>query len=967
MTQTLDHLRDALRLAPDPEDARRRLELLVERGLDAAALAAGGENAAAVLRIACAQAPYRTMLAARDPGRLLRAAADPHLRRRKPSGVFRAELAEALAGVPPGDDAAFMAALRRWRGQEIIRLGARECGLGQPEEVGRELAALADVAYDAALAFHDAELARQHGEPFYLGEDGAYHRARLCVIGMGKMGGQELNFSSDVDVIYLYPSDEGAAGSLSLHEYFDRLCRRITRAIGEVTEDDVVFRVDLRLRPEGSRGAICNSLPSAERYYEAWGRPWERQAWLKARPSAGDLEVGHEMLRILEPFIYPRHTSPEVISEVAELNRKIKAELDTARLGGGFDVKVGQGGIREVEFFVQALQLIHAGKHPSLRERTTRKALDKLLLAGLIAERERAQLADAYGFLRQVEHILQLESGAQTQRLPADVTKIRVIAERLGFADPGEFLGHLRQHTDAVAHLFATLGSEAPPPPDIAVLLDPERGDEATLAALGNLGFSDPPQALLVLETLRKRPLSPLSGAAPPAAARLAPALLKEIAASPDPDQALAYLADLTPHHAGGLTLWTLLDENPPLLRLLVSLLGTSAFLARAFVEHPELIDGLLLRQSSGPALGQQAIAARVDERLAELPEDDDEGIWNGLRRVRYEELLRIGLADISGAMDVVQVGERLSDLAEVCVRRTLESVARTMDRRYGRVPRMAVLGLGKLGARELGYAADLDLIFVYEGELEDHELATRLAQRLTNALAAHMEAGRLYEVDARLRPSGNQGTLVSSFTGWKNYHDESSQLWERQALIKLRAVAGDAALGRLVEDHARDVVFSRAAPARLAEDIDAMRARIEKELAKESPGAYDIKAGKGGLIDIEFAAQYLQLAHGGAHPALRVRGTVAALEAAAAAGVLDPGRRDVLVGAWRFLRKLEHRMRIVHDRAIHELPQGAELVKLARRMGLSSAGALERAYLVWTRDVRACYVELLGAGASAT
>jgi glutamate-ammonia-ligase adenylyltransferase len=226
------------------------------------------------------------------------------------------------------------------------------------------------------------------------------------------------------------------------------------------------------------------------------------------------------------------------------------------------------------------------------------------------------------------------------------------------------------------------------------------------------------------------------------------------------------------------------------------------------------------------------------------------------------------------------------------------------------------------------------------------------------------MEAGRLYEIDTRLRPSGRQGMLVSSFTGWKNYHAESSQLWERQALIKLRAVAGDVALGRLVEDHARDVVFAGAPPAGLADEIAAMRTRIEKELAHEAPGAYDIKAGKGGLIDIEFAAQYLQLAHGAAHGALRVRGTVAALEAAAAAGVLDPDVRDVLVGGWRFLRKLEHRMRIVHDRAIHELPQGAELVKLARRMGLSSAGALERAYLVWTRDVRACYVKLLGAGA---
>src|SRR5215470_2453430 len=491
------------RLAPDPDDAMRWRDRLASVGLDEGSLPAGGPE---VLWIAAAVAPYLAMLAVRDPERLRAAVTDPYLRREKPKERLAADLAARLRG---------------YRAREYIRLGARECGLGRPEEVGRELAHLADVALDATIAFHDAELARVHGEPTYTADDGTARRAELCVFGMGKHGGEELNFSSDIDLIYVYSSDAGAAGKLTLHEYFAQLARRVTHAIGEVTADGAVFRVDLRLRPEGRTGAIVNSLPSLERYYESWGRPWERQAWIKARPAAGSAALGAEVLAVLEPFIYPRTTSADVVRDVIELNKKIKAELAPGTLHTGFDVKTGVGGIREVEFFVQALQLVHAGKNRTLRERSTRGALDRLFFAGLVNEREARALREGYDLLRQVEHRLQLESGRQTHRLPTEPRALGVLAQRLGFADAGELAGRLERATGEVAAVFATLGAEKSYRREVAAVLDPETTPEAAEAALAALGFRDLEAAVGPLASLRRR-----LAAGGPAAARVGPLLV---------------------------------------------------------------------------------------------------------------------------------------------------------------------------------------------------------------------------------------------------------------------------------------------------------------------------------------------------------------------------------------------------------------------------------------------------------
>lgn len=968
--------------APDPDDAARRLGRIREAadmaGLDLDAL---GGDAVVVATLCCQRAPYLATLLARDGARLARVAADPYLRREKPVEVMLVELEERLEDVDGDDPDDFDRRLRIYRADEMVRLGARELELGTPIEVGAELAHLADVCLHAAIAFHRAALERRHGEARFVADDGSEQRAELVVVGMGKLGGEELNFSSDIDVIYVYSSDSGEVGDLSLHQFFSKLCERVTRSIGEPTEEDAVFKVDLRLRPEGSRGAIANSLPSIERYYESFGRPWERQAWLKARPCAGDAALGEELLATLVPFVYPRSTSPRVVDDVTELNRRIKAELDSSGVDCGFDVKNGVGGIREVEFFVQALQLIHAGRRPMLRSRSTMGALDQLLFAGLITESERRQLALAYRFLRQVEHVLQLDTGRQTQRLPSEERAVELLARRLGLASADELRATLEAHTSAVAEMFATLaGDDTGPPPAALAVVGRDIDRDETVRHLAELGFRDPKRAAELVDRARSRATSPFGPTATGAAARVAPAFLAEIATSPDPDLALGYAVELIARRGSWSSIWGMMDENPRLIRLVASLFGTSEYLSKTFVGQPELLDALLSAGSAHARWEAEDLDEVFDLRLEQIEPDDEESEWNALAELKNAQVLRIGLADIGGELDPEEVCEELSTLAEVVLRRAWGWVVDAVAARHG-VPRdgrgeevpMAVLALGKLGGRELGYASDLDVIFLYgqDGEsdgrvpIDNVTYVTKVAQRLMRQLHALHPSGRLYDVDTRLRPSGSKGLLVSTRASWHRYHRDSAALWERQALIKLRPVAGDEGLGEEVATSARRFVYGddevRRAPAAIAATIADMRDRIWAEIAAHEPGL-DVKAGRGGLIDVEFAAQYLQLVHGPAHPSLRTPSTTVALQAAAEAEVAPPDLCALLVDGYRFLRAIEHRLRIVHDRSEHRLPTDPiELDKLARRAGFPDGPTLTESFQRWSQDVRRAFEQLLG------
>jgi [glutamine synthetase] adenylyltransferase / [glutamine synthetase]-adenylyl-L-tyrosine phosphorylase len=991
--------------AADQADALRRAERLFEAaaqsGLDLASLDPSAHH---IAKLACQCAPYLATLLTRDPARLARVASDPYLRREKPREVLVAEVAACAA--PARTQAELQAALRRVRADELVRLGARELELGLETEVGRELARLADTCFDAAIAFWDRELRARFGAPRYVDDDGQVRDARLAVIGMGKLGGEELNFSSDVDVIYVYSSDQGEAGELSLHEYFAKLCTCVTAALSEVTEGDTVFRVDLRLRPEGAKGAIANSLASTERYYETFGRPWERQAWIKARACAGDRELGLDVMRALRPFVFPRLISPTVIDDVRELNRRIKRELvrpprtrpatidpgphgkerQPARglAGEGFDLKNGEGGIREIEFFVQALQLIHAGKRPVLQVRGTLAALDALLFAGLIADDEHLALWRAYRWLRHTEHVLQLEGGLQTQIVPDDDDRRLVLARRLGYPDAAAFAMVLRRHTAAVSRLFATLGDPGDERAEVTAILRGDLTEAEELDALTRLGFSDATAARAELARARRNSDSPLAPAATASArtARIGAALLTEIAASADPDQALRTVGDLIARRGAAWSIWRLLDENPAIVRLLGSIFGASAYLARTLVDTPELIDLLIELGQTPPSRSVLQIAGDLERRLAPVDPGDPEQVWSAIAEVKNGHVLRVGLADFAGALDPLAVCAELTAIAEACLARALAVVEAQLTERHGRPPgdaRLAVLGLGKLGGHELGYAADLDVVFVYTGDEGDStgaaplatvEWFSRCAQRLLNALRQRTPRGRLYEIDTRLRPSGSQGLLVTSLAGWRRYHAQDARLWERQALTKLRPVAGDRELGEHVARLAAETVYGEPPEATggtraIADAILQMRDRIERELGADrgKRPARDLKLGAGGMMDVEFAAQYLQLVHGHAHPAMRTTGTAPALAAAAAAGVAAPRDLELLAQGYRFLRNIEHRLRVVHDQPIHRLPESRdELDKLARRAGFPAGDVLLEHVERWQHEIRSAYLRLLGA-----
>jgi [glutamine synthetase] adenylyltransferase / [glutamine synthetase]-adenylyl-L-tyrosine phosphorylase len=975
--------------AADEADALRRAERWFEAAAQSGLDITGLDDAAQrIATLACQRAPYLAALLTRDPHRLGRVASDRYLRREKPREVLAAEVAAGTAAA--GSLAELQAGLRSVRADELVRLGVRELELGLDIEVGRELAGLAEACFDQAIAFCDRELRARHGAPRYVDDDGALRDARLTVIGMGKLGGEELNFASDVDVIYVYSSDQGEAGALSLHEYFARLCTQVTAALSAVTEDDTVFRVDLRLRPEGAMGAIANSLSSTERYYETFGRPWERQAWIKARVCAGDRALGDEVMRALRPFVFPRLISPTVLDDVRELNRRIKRELVRPRTGGtgGFDLKNGEGGIREIEFFVQALQLIHAGKQPSLRRRGTLAALDALLFAGLITDDEHGALWRAYRWLRHTEHVLQLEAGLQTQIVPDDGARRRVLARRLGYSGDAAFATALATHTAAVSRLFATLGDPADERAEVAAILRGELTEADEIAALTRLGFHDVVAARAELARARRHSDSPLAPAAAASerAARIGAALLTEIAASADPDQALRTFGDLIARRGAAWSVWRLLDEHPALIRLLGSVFGASAYLARMLVDTPELIDLLIELGQTPPSRAVAQVAADLAHRLAAVDPADPERAWSAIAEVKNGHVLRVGLADVAGALDALSVCAELTAIAEACLDRALAIAWAQLAERHGQPPgdaRLAVLGLGKLGGRELGYAADLDVVFVYsqpgttgdaDGEsdgavpLATIEWFSRCAQRLLGALRQRTARGRLYEIDTRLRPSGSQGLLVTSLAGWRRYHARDARLWERQALIKLRPVTGDRALGAHVAALAAETVYGRPAGAddarAIAGAILQMRERIERELGGRGPrSTRDLKVGPGGVMDVEFAAQYLQLVHGHAHPALRTTGTAPALAAAAAAGIAATGDVELLAQGYRFLRTIEHRLRVVHDQPIQRLPDTRdELDKLARRSGFPDGAVLVAHLERWQHDIRAAYLRVVRA-----
>ncbi len=885
----------------------------------------------------------------------------------------------------------FCALLRRYKQREYLRIGARDLMVEVPmEETVRELTALAEASVQAAYRFCRTEVEKDYGA---LTLPGSNRPNRFVVLGMGKLGGAELNFSSDIDVIFLFESDEGESaggskGKLAPRDFFSAIGKKIIQAMGQVTEDGFVFRIDLRLRPLGANGPLVQSIGSAMLYYESWGQCWERAALIKARAVAGARELGADFLKEVEPFIYRRYLDYTTVDELRHMKARIESELLTGD-GKQRNVKLGLGGIREIEFFTQALQLVNGGYEPQLRGPSTLPALAELARHNFISAKERDLLISAYRFLRQVEHKVQIVQEAHAHSIPEDKEEEQTLARRLGYrrkskrTERDQFWRDFRRHTEAVRTIFDRLfySAQKEIEQDFAsaagsVWNDLDRKEIVT-AELANAGFSDPLKAYESLLAVRDGELYQ-----PPSPKRLkvmrllGPALMNEIINSSAPDRALLNLSKFSQRIGGRTGFLTLLAENPETMRLLITLFAESQFLTDLFLNRPELIDTLIRVDLTRIEKTKQQMLTELRTVINE--QTDIEAKLNALRRHKTEEFIRIGLHDLGGTLDLLQVLTQLSNLADACLDAALEITLAELEARFGSVPtgQFAVIGGGKLGGQELDYNSDLDLIFVYDAGpdgqtgsgLPAHEFYVRVGQKLLTYLAAPTEEGIAYKVDMQLRPSGKAGPLVSSLDGFREYHKTSSQLWERQALIKTRRVAGDQTLGKAIEKIAVDFAYGRGLKTDEVGEINHLRMRMERELAREDETRFNLKKGRGGLVDIEFLTQMLQLTHGHRHPKLRHRETLVALEALYDTKILKQAEYRLLSGGYLFLRRLDHRLRLERDQSIDAFEAEPErLESIAQALGYSADGngkkiraksgkKLLRDYQIRRDKIRACY-----------
>jgi glutamate-ammonia-ligase adenylyltransferase len=861
--------------------------------------------------------------------------------------------------------------LRCFKRREILRIAARDLnGLAPLEEVMAELSDLASCTLQRAYLVCRRCLIHDYGIPLLVGDDTTLREAEMTVIGMGKLGGRELNFSSDIDIIYFYESDKGETsgiengasglkGVVSLHTFFNKLGEMISKALSQVTEDGFVFRVDVGLRPEGKSGDMAVSLRSAEVYYESWGQSWERTAMLKARPVAGSLALGEQLLKTLQPFVYRKYLDYNLIEDMKQMKQKIDASLARSR-EGEINLKLGRGGIREVEFFIQALQLVYAGKNPKLRERNSLRALDTLLAANLLPEEDHRKLHEAYRFLRSVEHRIQVVQERQTHNLPAKEDEMRALARRRGYLHANgleRFREVLEEHRSNVSVIYGTLFHSRDEKlqhdlnPEVLFFLDPKADPDLVKDMLAERHFADADRAYENLVSLRRGPeKGNLTERSRRILEKIAPLLLQEIFESPDPDMALANLERFLTVIASRSSYYALLAENRDTIKLLVSLFGMSEFLSKILISNPERLDSLVARSYASSVKSRESMVAELDALLEQSDYFEDH--LDILRRYRNEEFLRIGLNDIHGRLGQSETTTQLSLLGEVCLA-TAYRLAIAELRRFGRPlyksegsdveASLAIIALGKLGGEELNYHSDLDIIFVYdhqgetdgEKQISNHEFFAKLAQKIISILTMQTREGYVYKIDTRLRPSGNAGPLVTSLDSFKDYHRKEAQIWERQALTKARVVLGDELLAGQLRDVIHNTIYGATIGDEGRAEIHRLRMRMENELARERDGNYNIKTGRGGMVDVEFAVQYLQLRDGCRFPELRTTSTVVALKEISTLGLLPDGSAQTLLTGYKFLRKLENRLRIIHDYSVNDL-SGTKIYlnKLARHLG---------------------------------
>jgi glutamate-ammonia-ligase adenylyltransferase len=857
-----------------------------------------------------------------------------------------------------------MMALRRFKQRETLRVAYGDLVKKQRiETVTKQISFVADAVCEAAVQFARRKLEEQRGIPLRADRE----PAKFVALALGKLGGIELNYSSDIDLIFLYDGAGQTDGGRTTPnaEFFDRLARAVVKLLSEPTDLGAAYRVDLRLRPEGANGPIVMSRDAALHYYDILGRTWERQALVKARPLAGDLDLGREFLSQLEPWIYGRYLSVADIAGIKALKRRI--EHRAVREGGtSRDVKTGHGGIRDIEFVIQFLQLLNGGDLPGIRVPGTLDAIAQLELAGCLTMQERSLLEENYAFLRKIEHRLQIMFDLQTHTLPATDEELRKLAVRMGYEAPtaGEssapslaplaaFKRDYQQRTELnrkiLNHLLhSAFNDDTGAEPEVDLVLDPDPSNATIQEILGKYNFVDVHGAYHNLMTLATEKVAFLSTRrCRHFLAAIAPRLLAAVAATPDPDFTLMNLSRVSDSLGGKGVLWELFSFNPPSLTLYVTLCASSQYLSGLLTTSPGMIDELM----DSLVLDKLPTRAQLEAALAELcrAAEDLDPILHSFKNSQH---LRVGVRDILGKEDLPASHRALSDVAEVCLRQIAEwEYERLVEKhgepiihnrpREGQPSEFVILALGKLGAREPNYHSDLDVVLLYEADghtrhrhrsrrdssTTNQHFFSQLGQRIIKVASQLGPLGRLYEVDARLRPTGRSGPLATSFAEFARYFESGQgQLWERQALCKSRPIFGSQAAQDEVRQLVRAAITAEPWRPEFADEIRAMRQRLE-----ENASPRNLKRGPGGTVDIEFIVEMLQLKHAAAHPNVLATGTLGGLAALGQLNLLGEEDASYLHTSYRFLRSIEARIRLMNTTARHDLPADEhELNRLA-------------------------------------
>ncbi len=929
----------------DSADAERRWRdwtAELEAG-EAAALVALTERhplARAILLSIAEASPYLFDLA-RDAGRLIRLlACDPETRLGELIAAARTAVADAA------DEAAVMRALRRMKSEAALLTAL--CDIGEVWPVMRVTQALTDIADTAVQCAVRFQLTREaaRGRVRPADPDRPEAGSTLVVLAMGKMGAGELNYSSDIDLIVFFGLDAPSlAPNIEPQPLFVRIAQGISRLLQQRTEDGYVFRVDLRLRPDPASTPVAISTAAALEYYEREGRTWERAAMIKARPCAGDEAAGRAVLDDIAPFIWRRHLDFAALADVHDMKRQMHAFKGHAEIAvEGHNIKLGRGGIREIEFFAQTQQLIAGGRHPELRVRGTLEAIDRLTAGGWVDQAVRAELHEAYEFLRRVEHRVQMLNDEQTHSLPEETEAIERFACFLGFAGRDAFaeelLRHLNRVQDHYARLFEGVPDRAPATPEI----DFERGpdDARVIEHLAALGYKKPALAAGTIQQWMNGSYRALKAEAPRRAfAALLPALIEGLSGGDDPDGAILLFDRFLERLQRGARLFALLQQNRDLVSLVGLMLSAAPRLGDMVARQPQVMDGLIDPRFFGALPHRDEISERLAASLSDSQSHED--FLDRLRAFGQESLFLIGVRILAGTVTAQQAGEAFADVAEGIARTVHREVEEQFALQHGRIrgQETAIVALGKLGSREMTAASDLDLIVIYDFDdeapdsdgprpLHGGQYFARLTHRLISAFTTRTNAGVLYAVDMRLRPSGRAGPVATRIGAFADYQENEAWTWEHLALTRARVISASPGFRARIEAIIEAILRKPRDAQLLGHDVAEMRRAIAAEKGEDD--VWDIKYAAGGLIDIEFIAQYLQLAHGARAPEIIDTNTSHVLDKAARLGILSAADAEVLRPTARLHQDLTQVLRLCLDETFRPETAGADLMRVLTR-----------------------------------